>query len=70
MEQAAKLSLEQIEKFLEGTEELEVRLGSRGERYELVSGVLGRHLYRGLGRREKGLVRRYLGKLTGYSRRS
>ena len=67
VEQAAQLSLEQIEKFLEGREELEVRLGSRGERYELVSGVLGRHRYRGLGRREKGLVRRYLRKLTGYS---
>ncbi len=66
VEQAAKLSLERIEEFLEGSEPLEIRLASRRERYELVSGVLARQRYSGMCRGGKGLVRSYQGKLTGY----
>jgi len=61
-------TIEQIQRFLEGNEGVEFRVLSREEKYAWVDSVLRRFRYGGLGRREKGIVRRYLSKVTGYSR--
>jgi hypothetical protein len=59
----------QLRAFLEGT--LEVKFQSIRndiERYGFIAGVLGRFAYRQLGRADKGVLMRYLARITGYSR--
>ena len=62
------MSLDQIRAFLEGSEELHFQAGHRRERYEWVERTLVEQEYGRLGREGKGLVRRYLAKITGLSR--
>ncbi|MGA3026600.1 MAG: integrase [Bryobacteraceae bacterium] len=62
------LSLEQIRAFLEASDEVQFEGRDRGEVYSCVSGTLRQHGYRELGRESKGLLRRYLAKMTGLSR--
>ena len=68
MEHAATLSLEQIRAFLEASEEVSFQAHNRRELYEWVNQILGQQDYRRLGREGKGLVRRYVAKMTGLSR--
>ena len=62
------MSLEQIAAFLEGSDEV----GFKGERREEVYGWVNQTLreqhYEALKRRQRGLVRRYVEKMTGLSR--
>jgi transposase InsO family protein len=62
-------SLEQLQAFLGATAQVQFS-PSEGEdaRYAHMEAVLKRFGYRRLGRRHKGLVRRYLMRTTGYSR--
>lgn len=62
------MSLEQIRAFLEGSSELRFQASNRQELYEWVGRTLVEQEYGGLGREAKGLVRRYVAKLTGLSR--
>ena len=62
------MSLEQIRAFLEGSEELRFEASDRRELYEWVERTLVEQEYGSLGREGKGLVRRYLAKMTGLSR--
>jgi len=66
--EAEKLSLEQIQAFLEASEEVEFEGEKREEIYGWMSGVLRFHGYRQQNRRNRGLLRRYVEKLTGLSR--
>lgn len=68
MQDGERLSLEQIRAFLEGTEELRFEASDRRELYEWVERTLVQQEYLCLGRRDKGLVRRYLAKMTGLGR--
>ncbi|MEX5284032.1 MAG: integrase [Nitrospiraceae bacterium] len=68
MAESEKLSLEQIRALLEGTEEVQFQARDRAERYGWVERVLRQQDYPRLGRVGKGLVRRYLAKMTGLSR--
>ena len=68
MQQAEKLSLEQIRAFLAGAGPVEFCGEGRQERYEWVERTLRQHDYGRLGRAEKGLLRRYLSKMSGLSR--
>ena len=68
MDETEKMSLEQIRAFLVGTEPVEFAGQDRSERYGWVERVLRRHDYGRLGRADKGLLRQYVGKLTGLSR--
>jgi hypothetical protein len=68
MEDSEKLSLEQIRAVLEAHEELGFRAQDRGEMYAWVDRTLRQQDYGGLARSGKGLVRRYVAKLTGLSR--
>lgn len=68
MDDRSLQTTEQIERFLEGNDEVEFRALSGEEKYTWINSVLRRFRYEGLERREKGIIRRYLGKVTGYSR--
>jgi hypothetical protein len=63
-----RISLDQIRAFLEGSQELRFESSGRSERCAWVERTLVQQEYGGLGRAQKGLVRRYIGKMTGLSR--
>lgn len=68
MQQAEKLSLEQIRAFLEASEDVHFEGEKREEIYNWINGALQAHGYRQQNRGNRGLLRRYVEKLTGLSR--
>jgi len=63
-----KLTLQQIEQFLLAAKEVRFEASQREEIYGWVERLLCQQEYMGQGRRARGLLRRYLGKMTGLSR--
>jgi transposase InsO family protein len=63
-----RLSLEQIQAFLEGSGEVGFKGQQREEIYAWVDQTLRQQRYKELKRSQRGLVRRYLEKMTGLSR--
>lgn len=61
------LSREAIREFLKSSQAIEFSGCGRDEKYVWVERVLGAQNYGELGRRERGVVRAYLGKVTGLS---
>lgn len=61
-------TIEQVQQFLEGSRAVEFRPLEAGEKYQWIELVLARFQYSKLGRGEKGLIRQYIRKVTGYSR--
>lgn len=61
-------TLEQVRAFLEGSEAVDFAGGDREGVYALVRRTLVKLGYHRLGKADKGLVKRYLGKVTGLSR--
>lgn len=61
-------TVEQVKQFLEGSEALAFRGVSIEERYRWIESVLVRFKYYRLNRAEKGVIRQYLEKVSGYSR--
>jgi transposase InsO family protein len=68
MENGEKLSLERIRAWVEASDEVRFHSQDRGELYEWVNRTLRQQDYGGLKRGGKGLVRRYIAKMTGLSR--
>ena len=68
MQDAEKLSLEQIQAFLEASGGVQFQARNREELYAWVERTLGRQGYGRLSRQAKGLVRLYVAKMTGLSR--
>jgi len=68
MKDGEKLSREQIRAFLEASQEVQFQAHSREELYAWVQRTLCQQEYGQLPREGKGLVRRYLVKMTGRSR--
>jgi transposase InsO family protein len=68
MKGGERLSLEQIRAFIEASEEVGFQAAEAGELYEWTKRFLCEQEYMKLGREAKGLVRRYIGKVTGRSR--
>src|ERR1700681_3314851 len=68
MEDGEPLSLEQIRALVEASEEVQFHCQDRGELYEWVNRTLRQQDYGRLKRSGKGLVRRYVAKMTGLSR--
>jgi len=68
MQAGERLSLEQIRAFLEASDELGFQGRNRDEVYSWVNLTLRQQKYEGLKRSGRGLVRRYLEKMTGLSR--
>jgi transposase InsO family protein len=66
--EAEKLNLEQIEAFLKASEGIRFEGENRQQVYGWVEQVLRQQQYQKQGRRARGLLRRYLGKMTGRSR--
>jgi transposase InsO family protein len=62
------LSLEQIRAFLEASNDVGFKARKREEVYAFVSETLRQQRYQDLKRRSRGLIRRYLTKMTGLSR--
>ena len=62
------MSLEQIRAFLEGSQELQFEAQDRAELYQWMERTLVEQEYARLARPDKGLVRRYLAKMTGMGR--
>ncbi|MFI5091610.1 MAG: hypothetical protein ACHP7P_16335 [Terriglobales bacterium] len=60
--------MEQIRAFLEGTGEVEFKIVERAERHAWIAQTLEETAYGGLGKRNRGLVTRYLCRRTSYSR--
>ena len=63
-----KLSLQQIEKFLAAAKEVRFEASERKEVYGWIERLLCQQEYTRQGRQERGLVRRYIAKMTGLSR--
>jgi len=61
-------TIEQVKQFLTGSEILAFEGVSRGERYRWIEAILIRFRYSRLRRAEKGILRRYIEKVSGYSR--
>src|SRR5665213_614602 len=68
MSEAGKLSAEQIRAFLEGSEEHRFRGKQRAEVYEWITRTLRAQEYRKQGKQLRGLLKRYVEKMTGRSR--
>jgi len=68
MNKSEHQSLEQIQAFMEGNEGVDFKGRSRKEVYEWTQATLCWHSYASLGREDKGLVKRYVSKVTGLSR--
>jgi len=66
--EAEKLSLQQIEQFLLAAKEVRFEASQRGEIYGWVERLLCQQEYARQGRRARGLLRRYIGKMTRLSR--
>ena len=67
MQKAESLTREQMREFLAASEELDFALARRTEIYDLVERTLRRQRYLELTKKDKGVVRRYLAKLSGRS---
>ena len=68
MKVRGSLSLEEIQAFLEASEEVGFRGRNRDEVYAWVNETLRGQRYQESKRSERGVVRRYIGKMTGLSR--
>ena len=68
MHEAEKLSLDQMAAFLAASEEIRFESNHRQQVYAWIEQVLGQQHYAQQGRKARGLVRRYLEKMTGLSR--
>jgi transposase InsO family protein len=68
MNEANLTTLEHLRQFLTGTAAVVFKPGPDDTRYAHIADVLRRFQYAGLKRAEKGIVLRYLERITGYSR--
>jgi hypothetical protein len=67
-EDSDTLSLEQIQVFLEASGQVGFQAQDRTELYQWIEFILRHHNYPKLPRADKGLLRRYVAKMTGLSR--
>lgn len=68
VQQADRLTIDQMREFLRGSGEIAFQLEGKAAIYGFIERVLRRQHYSRLGKRERGVVRGYLVKLTGLSR--
>jgi len=61
-------NINQIKRFLKGSEKCGLRLCSLSDKYNLINRTIDRLGYSGLKRKEKRLVISYLKKITGYKK--
>ena len=61
-------TLDDVRGFLKGTAEVEFSIEDKGERYRWIQTTLVRFRYLTLGKKDRGLMLRYLQRVSGYSR--
>ena len=61
-------TIEQVSQFLEGAAAMEMAISSKTESYGWIRGTLVRFQYLTLSKADRGLIRRYLQQISGYSR--
>ena len=62
------VTLEQVRQFLEGTSDIKLAIEGRAERYRWIEEIFERFGYPRRGRADKGLLLRFIEKVSGYSR--
>ena len=67
MQNAEALSQEQIQAFLQGSQQIRFAGENQAERYQFVQGVLVAQEYARQGKKQRGAIRAYLSKVTGLS---
>jgi predicted DNA-binding transcriptional regulator AlpA len=67
MQNAERLTPEQIREFLQSSQSIEFVGQSRGDRYQFVQRVMVAQEYAVQGKKERGAIRAYLSKVTGLS---
>ncbi len=67
MNDARVMTMEELAAFLETSDAVTFKGRSREENYAWIEGTLRRYAYASLPRAQKGMLRRYLEKMTGYS---
>ena len=67
MENSRFTNFIQIKEFLQGTSTVTFSIESRKEKYAFIKQTLTQFKYTSLAKKEKGLLRRYIRKVTGYS---
>ena len=67
MENAERLTPEQIREFLQGSQDIEFVGQNRAERYQFVQRVLVIQQYAAQSKKQRGAIRAYLSKITGLS---
>ena len=65
---ASTPTLDQLRAFLDGSQPFELHIPDRAQAYAFIAETLRTLRYRQIKRPDKGLVRRYLVKVTGFSR--
>lgn len=68
MENLERLTLAQMQEFIEGNRDVELRMEGRAAAHGFIETVLRRQHYRHLSKGQRGIVRRFLAKVTGLSR--
>src|SRR5216684_6623367 len=68
MQNTERLTLEQIREFVEGSRAIGFAAPKGQAVYEFIERVLKSQQYRRINRGQKGIVRRFLAKMTGLSR--
>src|ERR1700690_1691460 len=68
MQNLERLSLAEMKEFVEGNQKVRLSTETREETYGLVEATLHSQQYRKLSKGQKGIVRRFLVKVTGLSR--
>ncbi len=68
MNEAHIVTLDQVQQFLDGTEAVSFTMTTKTERYHWIQHTLVRFRYLELSKAEKGVLMRYLAKVSGYSR--
>lgn len=66
MKNVALKTVVDIKKFLEGNTSLDLEIVSREEKYTCIRNTLTHTAYRTLSKKEKGIVKTFLAKVTGY----
>jgi transposase InsO family protein len=67
MENSRLVHFIQIQEFLQGATHVDLSLETKKEKYEFIKKTFDQCSYTTLKRKQKGLVRRYIHKVTGYS---
>ena len=68
MKELERLSLVEMEEFVQGSRKLRLSVEGQQATYALIEALLKAQQYRKLSKGQRGIVRRFLGKITGMSR--